>query len=208
MIAPTHTYSHMLSYSDNAFAAPGSGYLSKYSLDLPTAIASLAHTNSMTPLDSSYEPGAYDVVCGRGKGSYNRPGNKRFRSLVSTYIPQYISSRSKVDKSTVLNAIMEKVRSYTNPDTGLSAQFVKYTKNVGWVQIGDEHAREKVGHAIREAIAAKENAPAKDEEKATAITKQIDLLSQQQLLFAGMRVKRPSCSSHEMRATVETFIGV
>jgi hypothetical protein len=132
-------------------------FLSKYCLALPLAIASLADTNQMTLLDASYQPGAYDVVCGRGKGSYNRPGNKRFRSLVATFIPQYISARTKMDKSMVLNAIIDQVNSYTNPDTGLAAQFVKYTKAAGWVMIADEHAREKVGHAIREAITAQEH---------------------------------------------------
>lgn len=161
------------------------GFLSKYSMELPIAIASLADTNHMTPLDASYQPGPFDVVCGRGKGSYNRPGNKRFRSLVATYIPQYLSAKSKVDKSVVLNTIIDKVHSFSNPDSGTPAQFVKYTKGTGWVMIGDDHAREKVGHAIREAIAAKDGSrssspsPTKDIEKENeAKTKQYDLLSQ------------------------------
>ena len=196
MIASTHPFS----LSDNAFAAPGSGFLSKYSFVLPTAISSFAHTNEVTPLDSSYEPGAFDVVCGRGKGSYNRPGNKHFRALVATYIPQYQSSRSKVDKSMILNTIIDRVRSFTNPDTGLPADFVKYTKTTGWVKIGDEHAREKVGHAIREAIVSLENESAKKDDKVQSLFKQLDLLSQQKLLFASMRqrpesLEREKCSS-------------
>lgn len=134
-----------------------SGFLSKYFVELPLAITALTESNHEIPLEQSYQPGMYDIVCGRGKGSYNRPGNKRFRSLVATYIPHYMKARSKVDKSMVLNSIIEKVRSYTNPDTGTPAQFVKYTKSTGWVLIGDEHAREKVGHAIREAVAAQES---------------------------------------------------
>jgi hypothetical protein len=198
--------------SSSSSSSPSSStakqFLSKYSLALPLAIASLADTNHMTPLDASYQPGAYDVVCGRGKGSYNRPGNKRFRSFVATYIPQYISARTKVDKSMVLNTIIDQVHSYTNPDTGLAAQFVKYTKDAGWVMIGDEHAREKVGHAIREAIAAQEqhtnpnrhpsassssSSPVPSVHDATTTQalmtkKQLDLLSQQQLLFSSMRM--------------------
>jgi hypothetical protein len=147
------------SHSNSASSFSGNGFLSKYCLELPLAITALTETNHMTPLDQSYKPGMYDVVCGRGKGSYNRPGNKRFRSLVATYIPQYVKARSKLDKSIVLNNIIDKVRSFTNPDTGSPAQFVKYTKSLNtWVLIGDEHAREKVGHAIREAIAAQEQA--------------------------------------------------
>lgn len=202
MIASTHPFN----YSDNAFA-PGAGFLAKYSLILPTAIASLAQTNAITLLDAAFEPGSFDVVCGRGKGSYNRPGNKFFRALVVTFIPQYLSARSKVDKSAVLNSIIDKVRSFTNPDTGLPAQFVKHSKNTGWIKIGDEHAREKVGHAIREAIAAKESTPGKDQEKATAFTKQRDLLSQQKMLFASMRRHRPSLTK-DMQAAVDSVIGI
>jgi hypothetical protein len=208
------TYSNVFAMkpsSSSSSSSPSSStakqFLSKYSLALPLAIASLADTNHMTPLDASYQPGAYDVVCGRGKGSYNRPGNKRFRSFVATYIPQYISARTKVDKSMVLNTIIDQVHSYTNPDTGLAAQFVKYTKDAGWVMIGDEHAREKVGHAIREAIAAQEqhtnpnrhpsssssSSPVPSVHDATTTQalmtkKQLDLLSQQQLLFSSMRM--------------------
>ena len=160
-------YNHHASFSSSSSSSSSpslsnsnrnsTGFLSKYSFELPLAITALTDTKRMVPLDQSYQPGTYDVVCGRGKGSYNRPGNKRFRSLVATYIPQYMRARSKIDKSMVLNDIIDKVRSFINPDTGSAAQFVKYTKNSGWVLIGDEHAREKVGHAIREAIAAQQD---------------------------------------------------
>jgi hypothetical protein len=143
---------------NNAITTEGqrSDFLSKYSIILPTAIASMAFSGTVKPLDSSYQPGSYDVICGRGKGSYNRPGNKHFRALVATYIPEYQRARSKVDKSAILNSIVDKVRSLVNPETGEPAQFVKHTKSTGWVQIGDDHAREKVGHAIREAVTARD----------------------------------------------------
>jgi hypothetical protein len=140
------------------FALPNlasNGLWQKYSVVVPDAIASLASAHAETPLDPSYQPGAFDVVCGRGKGSYNRQGNKRFRALVATFIPDYQQARTKVDKTAVLSSIVDKVQSFVNPDTGLPAQFVKYGKCIGWVQIGDDLAREKVGHAMREAIMAR-----------------------------------------------------
>jgi hypothetical protein len=42
---------------------------------VPPPIATPKHSSE---LPSDYEPNDYDVVCGRGKGSYNRPGNKPF----------------------------------------------------------------------------------------------------------------------------------
>jgi hypothetical protein len=214
-----NSYGSMLSLKSSSSASSSNGFLSKYSMALPTAIASLADTNHLTPLDDSYQPGAYDVVCGRGKGSYNRPGNKRFRSLVATYIPQYIKARSKVDKSMVLNNIIDKVHSFTNPDSGRPAQFVKYTKQAGWVLIGDEHAREKVGHAIREAIAAVHDSGRPASPKSTISStdedeertqKQFDLLSQQQFLFAHMRssVNRSSFSSERTAVVDSLLVGV
>jgi hypothetical protein len=193
-------------------------FLSKYCLALPLAIASLVDTNHMTMLDASYQPGAYDVVCGRGKGSYNRPGNKRFRSLVATYIHQYISARTKMDKSMVLNTIIDQVNSYTNPDTGLAAQFVKYTKAAGWVMIGDEHAREKVGHAMREAIATQEHtnhrhplssssSPVQSVHTTAATTTTNGIVTPQQEQQQQQRRRTSSsCCSSEMQAAMDTLL--
>jgi len=132
--------------------------LDKYALVLPNAIASLNSTATTSKLDPTFQPGAYDVVCGRGKGSYNRPGNQHFRQLVASYVPQYTAATSKVDKSVILNAIIDRVQSLTNPETGRRAQFVKpatagSAAKGQWVAISDDLAREKVGHAMREALA-------------------------------------------------------
>jgi hypothetical protein len=148
----------------------------------------------------------------------NRPGNKLFRSLVATFIPQYISARTKMDKSMVLNAIIDQVNLYTNPDTGLAAQFVKYTKAAEWVMIADEHAREKVGHAIREAIAAQEHTNHRHPlslsssslvlsvhtttTTATATTNGIVTPQQEQQQQQQRRNSSSSCSS-EMQAAIE-----
>jgi hypothetical protein len=107
----------------------------------------LVHSSSVI----TAEPGPYDVVCGRGKGSYNRPGNRLFRELVLEYVPEYMGARSKLDKSIVLNSIIERVQRQGNG----TALFVKYDRrSKKWFEIGDDVAREKVGHALREAINA------------------------------------------------------
>ena len=201
------------------------GFLTKYCFELPLAITTLTDTKRMVPLDQSFQPGTYDVVCGRGKGSYNRPGNKRFRSLVATYIPKYLKARSKMDKSMVLNDIIDKVRSFINPDTGAPAQFVKFTKTAGWVLIGDEHAREKVGHAIREAIAAHESpscshestassssaspSPTLELESSTSLSAQCDeIFSQQNSYYNHLRTvhQRSSLTSLDMQAAVDALL--
>lgn len=129
-------------------------YLSKYTVTIPSAIETLASQKTSKILGKDYEPLDCDIVCGRGKGSYNRPGNKHFRSIVTSFIPTYIQSKTKIDKTTILNTIIEQVRSQHDAKTGRNAQFIKHSKREGWIEIGDEQAREKVGHAIREAMAA------------------------------------------------------
>mmetsp|Transcript_10215 Transcript_10215/g.19606 ORF Transcript_10215/g.19606 Transcript_10215/m.19606 type:complete len:209 (-) Transcript_10215:65-691(-) len=131
-----------------AFNMPNNSFLSKYQVNLPNVIAAMAKSQP-TGLPEKYQVGPNDVVCGRGKGSYNRPGNKRFRAMVQEHVDEYVQAKTKLDKSMVLSAIVEKVREQWH------GRFVKQKKGA-WEEIGDEQAREKVGHAIREAIAAGE----------------------------------------------------
>lgn len=130
---------------------PNTEFLFKYQLAIPSAITALAAGAQKCDLSSDFAPGEYDVVCGRGKGSYNRPGNMHFRAIVRDHIDEYLAARSKIDKSLVLNKIIEEVR---EQDEG-RARFVKQDKAGKWIEIGNEVAREKCGHAIREAIAAR-----------------------------------------------------
>lgn len=166
------------------YPTPSVDFLSKFQIVVPPAISELAVSNQAAPLEGNFSPGEYDVVCGRGKGSYNRPGNKRFRALVTQYIDEYTKSRNKLDKTMVLATIIEKVRSQ---DYG-RARFVKHDKKNGWFEISDDQAREKVGHAMREAIAAEAAASAVPLKRGFT-GKHADLLSQQKELFQQMVVK-------------------
>ena len=60
----------------------------------------------------------------RGKGSYNRPGNKRFRVITQKFVPEY----TKLDQSIVVNSIAKAVRQQNNGHV----RFVKYDKRNGW----------------------------------------------------------------------------
>jgi hypothetical protein len=126
-------------------------YLSKYQVTVPPAIAHLSASNlgDLTPLPADFTPGEYDVVCGRGKGSYNAPGCKKLRALIREYIPEYTAARSKFDKTTVLSQIVDAIQSQSN----YSAKFVKKDTNGAWCEISNDQAREKVGHTMRETIA-------------------------------------------------------
>lgn len=103
---------------------------------------------SLLPPD--YVPKDSDVVCGRGKGTYNRPGNRRFRHLVRQHIPEYMATKTRYEKSILLGLIVDKMHS---KECGY-AKFVKQDKNKRWYEISEEQAREKAGHTLREALAS------------------------------------------------------
>lgn len=92
------------------------------------------------------------VVCGRGKGAYNRPGNKRFRSLIRSYLPSYLNAPNKLQKGAVIQRI-----AYDAEAQGL--QFVRKTNDLRdeWCELDAKERRDKIGHAIREAVADQKN---------------------------------------------------
>lgn len=121
---------------------------SKYLIDVPTAIHELVEKVPLK-LPKHYEPGDYDVVCGRGKGKYNRAGNKMFRSIVAGYVDEYASAKTKADKTSILAEIVENV---CQQDNG-NAKFIMFdSKEKCWCVLREEKAREKAGHAIRQCL--------------------------------------------------------
>jgi len=159
---------------------PNTAFLSKYQVALPSAIAVLAMGRCNSALSEAYEPSDWDVICGRGKGSYNRPGNRRFREIIHQHTDEYQAARTKLDKTVVLNRIMDCVRSQNNGH----ANFIKKQgKNGDWFHISDDMAREKVGHAIREALVAAEHSGNHEQERAEMEAKHMDLLSLQLSIF-------------------------
>jgi hypothetical protein len=165
------------------FNTPNISFLSKYQVHLPEAISAMASLAAgPVGLPDAFTVGPDDVVCGRGKGSYNRPGNKQFRALVHANVEEYQLARSKLDKSMIFSKIVDKVRE--------SGRFVKQRKDKTWYEIGDEQAREKVGHALREALHTQEKpqplaaiSALKTTLRASFTSKQSNLLSTQLSFF-------------------------
>jgi hypothetical protein len=121
----------------------------------------------------------FDVVCGRGKGSYNRPGNRRFRHIVCQHIAAYQTAKNKIVKGVVLNTIIERVKTQNYG----RARFIKPIKNGSWVELSDDQAREKVGHAIREAMSSQELAAVREQTRKAWQQKHTEMLTAQQMIF-------------------------
>lgn len=135
-----------ISLSDPAFA------------QLPSAPISVAASSSdtdkgATATDADFEPSYYDVLCGRGKGCAAWVGNRRFRVTIQMNKERYIEAPTKLDKSLVVDEIVKTISS-ASPNGG----FVKKDPTTEkWYTISHKEARDKVGHAMRDAVSEKKN---------------------------------------------------
>jgi hypothetical protein len=105
----------------------------------------------MDSFDASYpmkdisEPGINDVLCGRGGGTNNHIGNRRFRMLVNEHKPRYFAA-GKLDKPKVAREVMLMWRKQEPPGRFL----IKDANYKLWSDVGDQKAREKASQCLRE----------------------------------------------------------
>lgn len=99
----------------------------------------------MTSLPPQYQPGPYDVICGcRTQKSFDHIGNRRFRIIIENHSNSYHLANTKLDKSVIVVSILNTIQ-----DAGGS--FVrKQEKN--WEILPMPQTKEKIGHALRDAI--------------------------------------------------------
>lgn len=109
--------------------------------------ANVVGGQNMVMLPEGFEPGEYDVICGRGRKSFHHLGNSCFRDLVARCLERYANA-TKVEKSFVLSDVVNQVRQLS-PNGG----FVKKDQSSGrWHEVGDFLAREKTSQAFRDAL--------------------------------------------------------
>jgi hypothetical protein len=102
-------------------------------------------------LGDNFLPSEYSVICGRGKTSYNHPGNRRFRVLFNMFIEDYskaIKTGRKMVKSAIVSTVVAMVRE-------AGGGFCKLEKGV-WFEVGDYCAREKVSALFRDMLHAQD----------------------------------------------------
>ncbi|KAG7367576.1 hypothetical protein IV203_030247 [Nitzschia inconspicua] len=99
-------------------------------------------------LPENYNPTDDDVICSWARQNHSHR-NERFRMLIEKYAPIYDELSTKYQKSGIIGKIVNEVRR-KSPGAG----FVRKDFYSGrWFEIGNEKARDKVGHAIRKASA-------------------------------------------------------
>lgn len=89
----------------------------------------------------------YDVICGRSKSAFNNIGNRRFRIIISLFLPRYLKTKSRVDRSKLINEIVDTVHS-------AGGQFLKELPDWDLHEVEPKEGRNKVGHALRDAASA------------------------------------------------------
>lgn len=89
-----------------------------------------------------------DVLCGRGKLSFNHVGNRRFRDVISASVSQYNAAESRLEKAKIVNKIVEEIQAS-------GGRFLRQDEKAGtWHVLNHAQCREKVGHAVRDATSS------------------------------------------------------
>ena len=114
----------------------------------PEAPVSSKWNEGSRSLGFDFLPGPYDVICGRGKASWNHSGNRHFRALVKRSTEAYSNVKTRAERSTIVSAIVDAVRVKGNG-------FVKREDDVEWIEVGDLLAREKIGQMLRNSLSNK-----------------------------------------------------
>lgn len=100
--------------------------------------------NSSGDASSTHYPSDIDICCGRGKGNWSHRGNHFFKQIIKQNAQRYSEARSRNDKTIVINRVIELMKQR-------GARFLKRDEASGeWLDIGEEQAREKTGHAMRD----------------------------------------------------------
>jgi hypothetical protein len=101
-----------------------------------------------------------DVLLGRGGGSNNHIGNRRFRAIVSQHQHEYRQTR-KLDKSKVAQKIVDIVQQE-------GGRFLKRTEsNSAWEQVNRRQALSKTSQALREGLDVRNSNSKKSSEPST-----------------------------------------
>jgi hypothetical protein len=134
------TLSKISSYYDVAVGEPHQQHL--VVLD---ALLKKQDTSSIISTDE-FQLRAQDICCGRGRGYWKHPGNKRFHHLIQANAHLYSKCPMKDENSRLITSLVERI--LNNGAT----RFVKEDKrNAGrWIELDETSSREKTRHAIRD----------------------------------------------------------
>lgn len=136
--------------------------------NLESALSNRSLQDQQNPfsLPENYTPGPKDICCGRGKRNWNHSGNVAFRSLIQNTVNRYIEAPNKTAKTGVVVSIVDDIRN-------AGAYFLKQDESGRWYDIGDQQAREKVGHSLRDQVTAQKKSTANDDDSSSKASEMV-----------------------------------
>lgn len=120
--------------------------------DESTFISS-SHPQSITSIDIDINENMeallrpYDILCGRGRDSYNNVGNRRFRIFIGLHLNKYIEAEGRRRKGRVIDVL---VRTLVDE---MGARFFRENNGKLVDDLSVKQIRQKVGHALRDLAA-------------------------------------------------------
>lgn len=91
------------------------------------------------------KPTPNDVLCGRGKSTFQHEGNQRFRNLIAEHAVTYKMALTKKQKMQVVLLITDIV-------IARGGRFLICTSGNSWVDGGRQQGKKKTGHSFRDAL--------------------------------------------------------
>ena len=120
--------------------------------------------DSITMTAESVILGPYDVICGRGKLSFNNIGNRRFRMIIGMNVSKYNGINSRHWKGLFIRSLVD---TFVNE---IGAKFYKMDRNnTKLIELTKTQRREKIGHALRDVVAFQESQQKLQREKMSVV---------------------------------------
>lgn len=157
-------------HSNAVMPEPATSLSAVSAAERPAASGASVHSSNTTNTDADTigteesnsniisEPGPYDIVCGRNNGAYNYIGNRRFRVTIEMNLQRYIESPSREDRTNVIKSIVWMLREQVGARFLKKETFKKSgsgrRRQPQYTIMTEKQAREKVGHCLRDLIAA------------------------------------------------------
>ena len=92
------------------------------------------------------EPQEFDVLCGRGRGFYEHPGNLRMLTIVAGLKTSY-QKESKDGKKRIALCAFDSIM---NPSDGTTSRFLRRAPDNRWYELEDMEVFKKIHHTLRE----------------------------------------------------------
>jgi hypothetical protein len=92
-----------------------------------------------------FKPSDDDILCDRGKKSFNHEGNRKFRICIASHLQAYSNAPDRPSRAKIIGLVVSQLLQN-------GSRFLKRQCKKGqWYQLGIRDAQGKVAHALRDA---------------------------------------------------------